>query len=48
MLLFIVRPMDRYVSILASTLLFALVLAIIDLDYYSDILVKRIGSVLLI
>ena len=35
-------------SVPVLVLLLALVLAIIDLDCYSDILVKRIGSVLFI
>ena len=48
MLLFIVGLVDRCRSVLASALLFTLVLAIVDLDRYSDILVKYIGSVLLI
>ena len=48
MLLSIVGLIDRRRSVLISALLLTLVLAIVDLDRYSDVLIKRVGSVLLV
>jgi hypothetical protein len=44
----VVGLVDLLVSTLALALLLALVLAIVDLDRYGDVLVKRLGSVLLV
>ena len=47
-LLFVVRPGALWRPRLVFALLFALVLAVVDMDRYSDVLVKCIGSVLLV